>query len=199
MNKDELPELPKPAYVGGVYHHVAIEPAYTADQMREYALAAMQAGAPVAMRWPDGRGHFTYNDMNSTVTPEAIDTAEMLYLRPPATSEAEARLKRLAKALQVVAHTTNHCGVEHTALSETAEVVMREVLPDCEKITGNKCGVTIQSPTAEAMLAFVLENGLPTASYDETAYWYSEASWKGATYKTPQDAIRAAMKERMGS
>ncbi len=50
----------------------------------------------------------------------------------------------LAKALLTIAHSTNHVGIEYTALSEVAEAVLREVLPLCEKITGQKCGVTIQ-------------------------------------------------------
>lgn len=131
MNKHELPELPKPAYVGGVYHHVAIEPAYTADQMREYALAAqvrpccgeyetcekpcvprgielgkkealaaMQAGEPVAwLRFLNGRIDWSEDCLYPTHDldgyfddPESGYELRAVFTRPQATSEAEAML-----------------------------------------------------------------------------------------------------------
>lgn len=123
MNKDELPELPvaEAWRVKGHYTEIfvdfgeankyalaigaKVEPLIVRDECREYALATMQAGEPVAYMWIEGGKRLNgseYEAWQETVFSLEKPDGEpycltSLFARPQATSEAEAMLAYAAE------------------------------------------------------------------------------------------------------
>lgn len=110
---------------------------------------------------PSGKGDRWRNVPSSALKYAAAPDAAPAASSPEAADE---RTLRFAKALTAIAHTTNHCGAEYTALSEVAEIVLREVLPEACAVLGTTCGVTIQHEPAALAAALAGEPAVATTN-----------------------------------